>query len=110
MKSNQITNILLSISLGIILLWIGYNVGQQKALHSPLFSMQSLKGDPRAKNLNFDLFFDVMQKVEEKYVDKTKIDPQKMMDGAIKGMVASLDDPYTFYLTPEENTKAKNGL
>ncbi|MFA5770151.1 MAG: S41 family peptidase [Patescibacteria group bacterium] len=30
--------------------------------------------------------------------------------GAIKGMVASVEDPYTFFLTPEENKQTKDDL
>jgi carboxyl-terminal processing protease len=33
-----------------------------------------------------------------------------MFYGAVKGMVASLGDPYTFFLTPEENKDAKDDL
>jgi carboxyl-terminal processing protease len=33
-----------------------------------------------------------------------------MFYGAIKGMVASLEDPYTFFLTPEENKQSKDDL
>ena len=48
--------------------------------------------------------------VEQKYVDKKKVDPKKMYYGAIKGLVASLEDPYTFFLTPVENQQSKDGL
>jgi carboxyl-terminal processing protease len=33
-----------------------------------------------------------------------------MYYGAIKGMVTSLEDPYTFFLTPEENKQTKDDL
>jgi len=33
-----------------------------------------------------------------------------MFYGAIKGMVASAEDPYTFFLTPEENQQSKDDL
>ncbi len=35
------------------------------------------------------------------YVDKDKLDESKLSQGAIKGMVEALDDPYTSYLDPE---------
>jgi carboxyl-terminal processing protease len=63
-----------------------------------------------AKNIDFTLFWDTWNQIEEKYVDKKKIDQQKMFYGAIKGMVASVDDPYTFFLTPDENKKSKDDL
>ena len=35
------------------------------------------------------------------YVDKERLDEAKLSQGAIKGMVEALDDPYTAYLDPE---------
>ena len=37
----------------------------------------------------------------QEYVDKTKLDPEKLAQGAIKGMLEALNDPYTSYLDPE---------
>lgn len=34
----------------------------------------------------------------------TEVDPDVLIQGAIDGMLESLDDPYTFYYTPEEMT------
>jgi len=42
--------------------------------------------------------WDLLQK---NYVDKTKLDPIKMAQGAIRGMVAAVDDPYTEYFSPQ---------
>jgi carboxyl-terminal processing protease len=36
--------------------------------------------------------------IQQDYVDKSKIDASKLTQGAIKGMVEALDDPYTSYL------------
>lgn len=35
------------------------------------------------------------------YVDKSKLDSSALSQGAIEGMVAALDDPYTAYLDPQ---------
>jgi carboxyl-terminal processing protease len=42
--------------------------------------------------------WDLLQK---NYIDKTKLDPIKMAQGAIRGMVAAVDDPYTEYFSPQ---------
>jgi len=44
---------------------------------------------------NLDLFVEVLSKVEENYVDP--VEPTKLMDGALKGMVRGLD-PFSQYL------------
>jgi len=53
------------------------------------------------KNVDLSLFWDVYQRVQDHYVF-SDIKPQDQLYGAIKGMVASLDDPYSLFLTPQE--------
>ena len=65
---------------------------------------------PQDKSLDFSLFWEVWSKVEEKYLEKDKIDKEKMFYGAIQGLVASLGDPYTVFLPPEKNKEAKEDL
>ncbi len=48
--------------------------------------------------LSISQAWDVLQK---NYVDKAKLDPVKMAQGAIRGMVAAVDDPYTEYFSPQ---------
>jgi len=62
------------------------------------------------KNLDFDLFWKVWDNLETSYLDKGAIDYQKMIYGAISGMVASLGDPYTVFLPPSENSESKSDL
>src|SRR5207302_84584 len=61
-------------------------------------------------HLDLSLFWTVLGKLEQNYYDKTAIDPQKILNGAIAGMVDSLNDPYTVYLPPKQNTDFKQGL
>lgn len=44
------------------------------------------------------------------YVDKDKLDENKLSQGAIKGMVEALDDPYTSYLDPEAYQMSVTGF
>src|SRR3989338_3939331 len=107
MKKNhsQLTNFLLIISFTILVFGRGYKIG---AFKNSFTSLQ-LKSYSQ-QNINFDLFWDTWNKLQEIYVDQKKIDPKKMYYGAIKGMVASAEDPYTFFLTPEENKQTKDDL
>lgn len=61
-------------------------------------------------DLDFSLFWDVWYKIEEKYVERSKLDAQKMIFGAISGMLRSLDDPYTLFLPPEESKKFQEDM
>ncbi|MDO8452354.1 MAG: S41 family peptidase [bacterium] len=65
---------------------------------------------PASKNVDFALFWEVWDRIERSYYDKSKIDYRKMVYGAIKGMVSSLDDPYTVFLPPEEQKRTQEDL
>lgn len=43
-----------------------------------------------------------LQIIEERYVARGDIDRQKLLEGAIRGLVGALDDPYSVFLTPKE--------
>lgn len=103
----------------ILLFGTGYKLGQYQATKAsvPRVNYNIVNGTPVVsktqkdlKNIDFSLFWDTWAQLEEKYVDRSKVDPQKMFYGAIKGMVASVGDPYTFFLTPEENKQSKEDL
>ncbi len=53
--------------------------------------------------VDFNLFWDAWAKVQDKYVNRSGLDYQKMVYGAISGMLKSLGDPYTTFMTPQEN-------
>lgn len=81
--------------------FFGYVVGHQnlkfeKNLKPVIINRELYK--PRT--VDFSLFWDVWNKVTAKYVGTE--DPQKMLYGAIKGMVSSIGDPYTYFMDPAE--------
>ncbi|HOV13737.1 MAG TPA: S41 family peptidase [Spirochaetota bacterium] len=47
-------------------------------------------------------FLNVMEMVKKEYVDESKIDNEKLINGAIKGMIDSIGDPHTNYLSKED--------
>lgn len=55
-----------------------------------------------SSRVNLDRFWKVWDVVASNYVDSDKVDIEKMVDGAIKGMVNSFDDPATVYLDKAE--------
>ena len=115
----KLTRIFLVLSLAVFLFGIGYKIGQYRSAGVKIISNGSLNlfsgsssssQNANLKNMDFSLFWDTWQQLEDKYVDRTKLDQKKMYYGAIKGMVASVDDPYTFFLTPDENKQSKDDL
>ena len=65
---------------------------------------------PKAVGVDFKLFWDTWDLVSEKYLIKKDIDPEKLFYGAISGMVASLGDPYTVFLPPEQQKSSMEEL
>ncbi|OGK33698.1 hypothetical protein A3E10_03205 [Candidatus Roizmanbacteria bacterium RIFCSPHIGHO2_12_FULL_37_23] len=115
MKLSFITHKLLLISLVIALFGAGYRMGEyrtQKELRQkPAYNYTVSNIDEgNTRNIDFALFWETWNALEENYVDKTKLDPKVLYYGAIKGMVSSLGDSYTFFLTPEENQQSKDDL
>lgn len=102
---NNLTKGLLIVSIAILLFGAGYKAGSNGV--NPTLA---LSGQSNPQNMDFSLFWETWRKLQEKYVDQKKLDPQKMYYGAIKGMVASAEDPYTFFLTPEESKQSKDDL
>ncbi len=84
-------------------------VGMSWANYHPQLTVSN-KLPPSNHQEDFSLFWQVWDEVTAKYVDKSKLDPEKMVNGAISGMVASLGDPYTVYLPPTQNKQSKEQL
>jgi len=56
-------------------------------------------------NVDFSVFWDAWDTLNKKYVDPDKLDTQKMLYGAIEGMVNSIGDPYTVFFEPVVSEK-----
>lgn len=91
---------------------LGYFVGVNKITtdwknFQPKIQISSKEPPPSVTNLDMTMFWNVLDKVENSYYDKTAINSQKILDGAIMGMMESLDDPYSVYLPPKQNDDFK---
>jgi len=51
---------------------------------------------------NFNLYWEVWDKLKTDFVDKNKIKDEDMFYGSLRGLVASVDDPYTVFMDPTE--------
>lgn len=99
----------------LISLLVGYWLGVNKITfdwknYSPKISVINKEPPAGITTVDFSPFWTVWTKIQANYYDKTKIDPQKMLNGAISGMIGTLNDPYTLYLPPQENGNFKEGL
>lgn len=97
-------NNLVLISLAILILASfggGFYFGKLQAPPQPIEGIINPElGKP--EGVDFSLFWKAWRTLEEKFVNPEKINYQKMIYGAVSGMVQSLEDPYTVYLPPAE--------
>lgn len=83
----------------------GYDVEVKK--NPP--QIEILSKAPSKQEVDFSLFWNVWDILSTKYLERP-VDAQKMVYGAIKGMVDSLEDPYTSFLAPVTNEAVNNSL
>lgn len=99
----------------LITFFVGYYFGITKISYDwknykPVIRAVSKEPPAGITNVDFSQFWTVWEKLQAGYFDKSKLDPQKMLNGAIEGMVGSLGDPFTIYLPPSQNSNFKQGL
>ena len=89
---------------------IGYENGKNvNADYSSAVGLQDAiirnTSNSQQKDVDFSLFWKVWDLLKSKHVDAGKIEANKLVYGAIKGMLQSTGDPYTDFFDPEENKK-----
>ncbi len=108
----KLRSFILIAALVIVSSGIGYRLGERRAtvIFSPDKRIVVNQMPPPTLDVDFSLFWDVWQRLGRLYIDRAALDPQKMVWGAISGMVNSLGDPYTTYLPPKDNKDFKEDL
>lgn len=94
---------------------VGYFFGVTKvnfewSHYKPNITVINKEPPTSASLVDFGLFWSVWDKLTTQYYDKSKVDPQKLLNGAITGMVQSVGDPYTMYLPPTQNSNFQQQL
>ncbi len=117
MKSSRLTSLVI---LPILTLLLGLQLGQQFERQS-IVSNQQVQGtavqagsgtvisNPE-READISQLWTVWRLLMSRYVHPEQLQTKKMVEGAIRGMVASIGDPYTLYMTPKENTDFKDIL
>lgn len=101
MRLRLLRNFFLILALAVLAGGIGYRLGVNQVR---VFNSSPVRG------ADLTLFWQVWNELSAKYVDKSKMDTQKMIYGAISGMVGAIGDPYTVFLPPQQNKEAKEDL
>lgn len=109
---SKIRNLILALAFLLFASGVGYELGlrQVRIERSNSNNLVVSQTPPPGTAVDFSLFWDVWQRLFRSYVDPAVLVPQKMVYGAISGMVNSLGDPYTIFLQPSENSDFKQDL
>lgn len=88
--------------------WLGFLQGKKYSGRVgdeliPLDEAIVINEEYKENILDFSLFWKSWDLLKEKYVDSSNLDSQKLLYGAIKGIMQATGDPYTVYLDPDEN-------
>lgn len=111
---NTILNVVGLIFLGFFVLTIGFVGGKlwgggiNDLVDSPMYKIVGKRDNQEVTELDFDKFWEVWGDLSSGYVEKD-LPEEDMYYGAIKGMVAGIDDPATVFLTPEETEQYELG-
>jgi len=109
----QIRNTFLILSFGVLLFGAGYETAKIKLGRSSNPIVQRFLNNPSGDAVtaaDFSKYWEVWRRLENSYVDPSKLDYAQMTWGSMKGLAQSLDDPYTQYLPPKENKQANEDL
>lgn len=102
------------LAVAVIFFGIGFAVGQKKISIDKTSAAPKItftnQNPPANQNVDFSLFWKVYETLPQKYLEKGSIDGQKILYGAISGMVRSLGDPYTAFLDPKQNEAMRDEL
>ena len=77
--------------------YLGYSYGHRRTV--------VISDSKQLINADFNLFWEAVDRVREKQVDGVNVDDKKLLYGAIKGMLAAFDDPYTSFFNPSDAQK-----
>jgi carboxyl-terminal processing protease len=91
---------LVAVLAGGALFMSGYSLGRQQAAQP---------GTPAGEEATFQSFWDAYHTIMERYAGGD-VDQKALIEGAIRGMIESLGDPYSSYLTPEEYRQTLQGI
>ncbi len=72
-------------------------------------SVDAQSGDPEAA-VNLSILWNSWRLLQKHYIEPAKLEQQKMVYGAVSGMVQAVGDPYSVFMDPSQNQEFKDTL
>jgi carboxyl-terminal processing protease len=93
--------------IGALLFAGGYSLGQSSYAPFRLFGPSTTT--PEEAEVAFQPFWETWHLLQNEYFDQP-LDNTQLAEGAINGMLATLEDPNTRYLSPDQETAARSSM
>lgn len=105
----QFIKFLISLIIVIGIYYVGYAVGHKNLVWENNYQPKVLGvSTDKPKDIDFSLFWDAWDILKGKYIGV--LDTQKMVYGAISGLVESSGDPYTMFMDPDDAKRFSEDL
>jgi carboxyl-terminal processing protease len=99
--------VVFAVFLAMLLFSGGFVLGQSDAAPFELFGVEA--ATPSDAEVAFRPFWETWRLVQDEYFDQP-LDDIKLAEGAIEGMLATLGDPNTRYLSPDQEGAARQAI
>jgi len=110
-KIKKFLKVTLIVVVAILLLFGSFMAGaylEQRGSVVKILSAQEVGNN--TQGFDYNLYQTVLSSLKQSYVDKSKINDRDAFYGALKGMTASIGDPYTVFFDPKDNSDFKNDM
>ncbi len=93
--------------------WFGFTIGKRENLSNKFIPVKEavfINQQEKNSSIDFSLFWEAFKILKQKYIEADNLDANKILYGAIKGMLQSTGDPYTVFFDPEENKEFEQDI
>jgi carboxyl-terminal processing protease len=101
---------IIAVFLFVLGIWIGRNVAIPFFPEANQPKYQVLNRLNTKDNVDFATFWEAWDKLNSTYLNKKDLSGEKLLQGAIDGLINSAGDPYTSYFDPSANTSFNKEL
>ena len=108
--NQNFTKFILAIFLFVLGIWVGRNIAIPFLPDTGQSKYNVLNKFYSKDEVDFSTFWEVWDKLNTSFLNKKDLSGQKLVQGAISGLVEAAGDPYTSYYDPEANKSFNNEL
>jgi carboxyl-terminal processing protease len=114
MNRKRILEIIVAVLVGVAFtgggFWLGFVSGKKVSKNIIVTGVANMGSGSSSSTVDFDIFWQAWQKVNDLYLKNPDVSNQDKMYGAINGLVQSLRDPYSEFFSPADNRQFQEDI